>query len=165
MHSNKAKDYLSDLTHYVRLLHLFINMDKSIKYCFHPTLFRNLHLYLMNLLDLNGNRNLCLSLTIPKSYLQKNISNLYLTGLIFRFRKDAIDASDINRALYLEVLKMNGIENKEHPVTKNYLPFLLQLQQENRSDNSFPNDLLNEQLIQLAQNWNLESYIQKSLEK
>jgi hypothetical protein len=122
-------------------------------------------LYLMNFLDLNSSRNLCLSLTIPKSYLQMNISNLYLTGLIFRFRKDAIDASDINRGLYLEILKMTGIENKEHPVTKNYLPFLLQLQQENSSDMSFPNVQLSEQLIQLAQKWKLEPYVQIPLEK
>lgn len=79
---------------------------------------------------LNVNQNLALSLTIPREYMSPILENLYLTGLVFRFRTDVIDVSDINSDLFVNQMRMELVKNPDHPIAANYLPFLLQLKQE-----------------------------------
>ena len=76
---------------------------------------------------LNADKKIAVSSTLPREYLQNIVNNLYLTGLVFRVSPNPIDVSDENKELYISKLHLELADNPNHPISANYLPFLLQL--------------------------------------
>jgi hypothetical protein len=83
--------------------------------------------YLEELCHLNQNRNVALSLTIPKEYFLPMLSNLYISGLVFEYKEVPTDNSLTNEVLWRTTLEKKLIETKDHDLVLNYIPMMAQL--------------------------------------
>lgn len=88
---------------------------------------------------LNSSKNLAVSMTLPKEYLQGIKSNLYVVGLIMEYHKSADLNMYKNDLLWSEKLDKNLIDNamttRGKELSANYLPMLLLLRQYYKSTN------------------------------
>jgi hypothetical protein len=83
--------------------------------------------YLEEFCHLNQNRNIALSLTIPKEYFLPILSNLYISGLVFEYKEVPTDNSLTNEILWKTTLEKKLIETKNHDLVLNYIPMMAQL--------------------------------------
>lgn len=88
--------------------------------------------YMKTLCETNKDKNLSISMTVPKEYLTEIKRNLYVEGLTFKY-SDIMNYNNFFRNDYLwsEVLTLKLAEqaktDKGKQLTSNYLPMLLQL--------------------------------------
>jgi len=106
--------------------------------------------YLKALCEMNPERNMHLSFTLPKEYLEPLALKLYLRGLVFAYSEMAQDMSEENVQLYKQGLRPQLDKTKAEPFMVNYLPFLLQLQKENAQRPKLDLLQLESQIVQLA---------------
>lgn len=78
----------------------------------------------------NADKNLQLSMTIPKDYLSPISSNLFPMGLTFAYHPDLVDTYDWNNQLWNQIWDQQLIANKHVKWIGNYLPMLLSLRKQ-----------------------------------
>lgn len=87
--------------------------------------------YLSKFCELNIDKGLCISMTLPKEYLVPIQSSLYVVGLGFEFHKESYNNFYKNDYLWNEefnkYLVDNAMNQKTKQLSANYLPMLLQL--------------------------------------
>ncbi len=87
--------------------------------------------YLQEFCRLNKNKDLFLSLTIPKEYLQAIKSNIYISGLTFQYSQTPIENVQTNIAIWefdlTKTLITEAQSEKGRELLANYLPMLLVL--------------------------------------
>jgi hypothetical protein len=91
--------------------------------------------YLSEFCHLNQNRNVALSLTIPKEYFVPMLSNLYISGLVFEYKEIPTDNSLNNDILWKTTLEKKLLETKDHDLVLNYIPMMAQLSRYYESQN------------------------------
>lgn len=78
----------------------------------------------------NAGKNLQLSLTIPKDYLQAMSASLFPMGLTFAYNNDLVDTYDWNNKLWNQIWDQSMLTNKQVKWPSNYLPMLLSLRKQ-----------------------------------
>ncbi len=89
--------------------------------------------FLQNFVEMNPSKRIALSLTIPKEYFEPLKSNLYLSGLVFEYRKSAPDNTYVKledfwyNRFNKKILDMNTVYANKYAA--NYLPTVLYLKE------------------------------------
>jgi hypothetical protein len=86
--------------------------------------------YVLQFCKENMQKNLQLSLTIPKDYLAPMSSALFPMGLTFAYNTDLIDTYDWNNQLWNQIWDQALLTNKQVKWSANYLPMLLSLRKQ-----------------------------------
>ncbi len=83
--------------------------------------------YLSELCALNPEKQMSISLTLPKEYFLPILDKLYISGLVFEYKEIPTDLTVVNEKLWKEKLNKKLIMQNEQVLVKNYLPMLYQL--------------------------------------
>jgi hypothetical protein len=91
--------------------------------------------YLIQFCQLNADRNIQLSMTLPRNYFSSMKANLYPVGLTFRYSETAVDNFERNYQLWSKGMNLQLID---HPINHgngdnwsvNYLPMLVTLRRQ-----------------------------------
>ncbi|HLP54171.1 MAG TPA: hypothetical protein VK151_04045 [Fluviicola sp.] len=90
--------------------------------------------YLAELCELNSDKSLQLSMTLPKDYFVPMKNNLYPIGLTFRYSSTPVDNYSVNYNLWKETLKFQLINEASNDSgdkwCPNYLPMLVSLRKQ-----------------------------------
>lgn len=78
----------------------------------------------------NMSKNLQLSLTVPKDYLEPMSKELFPMGLTFAYNTDLVDTYDWNNQLWNQIWDQTLLTNKQVKWSANYLPMLLSLRKQ-----------------------------------
>lgn len=87
--------------------------------------------YFSSFCALNSGKNIAVSMTTPKEYLEPQMSNFYATGLVFEYHTEAFSNVERNVLLWhnglsRKVLK-EPVDDKARRLSSNYLPMLFVL--------------------------------------
>ncbi|MDG1333191.1 MAG: hypothetical protein P8P74_12730 [Crocinitomicaceae bacterium] len=87
--------------------------------------------YLAEFCSMNVEKNLSISLTMPKEYFQAIQDKLYVVGLVFEYHPESFDNFSRNDFLWNNSMEKdviaNPIDEKGRQLSANYLPMLLHL--------------------------------------
>lgn len=87
--------------------------------------------YLEELCEANEDKDIAISLTTPKEYFEPIKENLYVSGLTFEYRSEAVDNFSRNEDLWNNDMEKHLVTDatgdKAKQLSANYLPMLLQL--------------------------------------
>ncbi len=96
--------------------------------------------YLKSFCELNQDKNIALSMTIPKEYFEPIKNNIFVSGLIFEYKPSGSQSTSYEQLDDLWYNKMNKrvVNNYISPLcnsySKNYLPMLIFLQEHHKND-------------------------------
>ncbi len=96
--------------------------------------------YLKSFCELNQDKNIALSMTIPKEYFEPIKNNIFVSGLIFEYKPNASQSNSYEQLDDLWYNKMNKrvVNNYISPLCNsygmNYLPMLIFLQEHHKND-------------------------------
>jgi hypothetical protein len=83
--------------------------------------------YLKEFCVLNAEKNVSLSLTIPREYFSHILNQLYISGLVFDYMQVPTDNSVANESLWRTVLNKKLLETRNHDLVLNYIPMMMQI--------------------------------------
>ena len=90
--------------------------------------------YLQEFCELNKDRTIAISMTLPKEYLIPILDKLYVSGLVFEYLDVPTDLSIRNQELWNTTLNKKLISSEDKGLVNNYLPMLLQLKKIYQAD-------------------------------
>lgn len=90
--------------------------------------------YFANFCSLNATKKLYVSMTLPKPYLEKVISNIQISGISFAYNNSVENLKESNTKFYKQFISSNTINqyasDKCKKLSSNYLPLLYSLKKE-----------------------------------
>lgn len=104
--------------------------------------------YLNNFLKMNASKSIALSTSISAVYLNANLNDLYLRGVVFEFSMRPLDQSDVNLDLLQNDFQSLNQTSSSFQYKHNYLPFLIQHYQEVQGENEAQRKRLEKILVE-----------------
>ncbi|ASS49036.1 MAG: hypothetical protein A3D31_05105 [Candidatus Fluviicola riflensis] len=126
--------------------------------------------YLAELCQLNSDKSLQLSMTIPKDYFVPMKNNLYPIGLTFRYSVTPIDNYSVNYSLWKETLKFKLINEASNDSgdkwCPNYLPMLVSLRKQLvLQGNTTEEEAVNKAILKIGEKTNNPDKVKKYIDK
>ncbi|MDH4474056.1 MAG: hypothetical protein QE487_15720 [Fluviicola sp.] len=126
--------------------------------------------YLTELCQLNSDKSLQLSMTLPKDYFVPMKSNLYPIGLTFRYSATPVDNYSINYNLWKETLKFQLINEMANDSgdkwCSNYLPMLVSLRKQLvLQGNTAEEQAVNKAILKIGEKTNNPEKVKKYIGK
>lgn len=90
--------------------------------------------HLQEFCELNKDKTIAISMTLPKEYLIPILDKLYVSGLVFEYLDVPTDLSLRNQELWKKTLNKKLIESEDKGLVNNYLPMLFQLKKIYQTD-------------------------------
>ena len=90
--------------------------------------------YLQEFCELNKDKTIAISMTLPKEYLIPILDKLYVSGLVFEYLDVPTDLSLRNQELWKTKLNKKLIDSEDKGLVNNYLPMLFQLKKIYQAD-------------------------------
>lgn len=96
--------------------------------------------YLKSFCELNQDKNISLSMTIPKEYFESIKNNIYVSGLVFEYKPEGNNTVSFEQLddLWYNKLNKRVVNNYISPLSNsyslNYLPMLIYLQDHHKND-------------------------------
>ena len=90
--------------------------------------------YLQEFCELNKDKTIAISMTLPKEYLIPILDKLYVSGLVFEYLDVPTDLSVRNQELWKTKLNKKLIDSEDKGLVNNYLPMLFQLKKIYQAD-------------------------------
>lgn len=126
--------------------------------------------YLAELCQLNSDKSLQLSMTLPKDYFVPMKANLYPIGLTFRYSATPVDNYSVNYNLWKETLKFQSINEMANDSgdkwCSNYLPMLVSLRKQLvLQGNTAEEQAVNKAILKIGEKTNNPEKVKKYIGK